>query len=99
MPRHATRSLALPPSATLLDDALPLLVPTGLEIHTQAAVLEVSEPSHLLELFADRDVRPFLLGRLSSTVALVDLSRGQQLHELLRRRGHTPKLIKEPSTP
>jgi hypothetical protein len=73
---------------------LPLIEPGTVEIHYQASVLEVSDPAQLLELAADTGLRPFLLCRLAPNVALVDPGRGEELAEMLRRRGHTPKIVK-----
>jgi hypothetical protein len=64
------------------------------EVHYHAAVLKVSDPSQLLELAADTGLRPFLLCRLAPTVALIDPDCGDELMEMLRRRGHTPKIVK-----
>ena len=63
-------------------------------MHVDAAVLEVGDPSQLLELAADPGLRPYLLCRLApnwrwSTPACAD-----DLAEMLRRRGHTPKILK-----
>jgi len=73
---------------------LPLAEPTLPELHQNAAVLEVGDPTQLLELAADTALRPFLLCRLAPTVALVDPNRADELAELLRRRGHTPRILK-----
>ena len=43
--------------AVLLDELLPLAVPSMNEIHQHAAVLEVCDPSQLLELAADSTLR------------------------------------------
>ena len=77
-----------------LDELLPLAEPTALEVHFGAAVLEVSDPAQLLELAGDAAVRPYLLCRLAPQVALVDPGRADDLGEVLRRRGHTPKILK-----
>jgi hypothetical protein len=77
----------------LLDDLLPLAEPSENELHIGVAVLEVSDPAQLLELAADTGLRPFLLCRLSPTVALVDPGRADDLTEMLRRHGHTPKIL------
>lgn len=82
-------------AADLLADLLPLAEPTENEMHVDAAVLEVGDPAQLLELAADTALRPFLLCRLSKTVALVDPGRADDLAEMLRRRGHTPKVLKD----
>jgi hypothetical protein len=87
---------AAPPAqsaAALLDELLPLAEPAAVEVHSHAAVLEVSEPAQLLELAAEPLFRPFLLCRLAANVALVDPQGANQLAEALRRRGHTPKLV------
>jgi hypothetical protein len=78
----------------VLDEVLPLVEPAGHELHRDAAVLEVGDPAQLLELAADTAVRPFLLCRLAPDVALVDPGRAADLAEVLRRRGHTPKILK-----
>jgi hypothetical protein len=83
-----------PSASELLDEFLPLAEPAANEVHLRAAVLEVSDPAQLLELAADTGLRPFLLCRLAPNVALVDPGRGDELAEFLRRRGHTPKIIK-----
>lgn len=80
--------------AELLDDLLPLAEPDALEVHTRAAVLEVADSAQLLELVSDTGLRPFLLCRLAPNVALVDPGRADDLAEFLRRRGHTPKIVK-----
>jgi hypothetical protein len=83
-----------PSAAVLLDELLPLAEPSENETHINAAVLEVSDPAQFLELAADTMLRPFLLCRLAPTVALVDPGRADELAEMLRRRGHTPKILK-----
>ena len=80
-------------AAELLDDLLPLAEPSQNELHLGVAVLEVGDPAQLLELAADTGLRPFLLCRLSPTVALVDPGRADDLAEMLRRHGHTPKIL------
>jgi hypothetical protein len=78
----------------LLDELLPLASPSATEIHLHAAALAVGDPAQLLELAADTAVRPFLLCRLAPNVALVDPGRADELAEMLRRHGHTPKILK-----
>lgn len=80
--------------SSLLNDLLPLFEPSEHELHLNASVLEVVDPVRLLELAADATLRPYLLCRLSPTVALVDPGRAGDLAEALRRRGHTPKILK-----
>jgi hypothetical protein len=80
---------------SLLDELLPIGEPEGMEVHTGAAVLEVAEPAQLLELASDPALRPLLLCRLSPTAALVDPGGSEQLLEVLRRRGHTPKVLRD----
>ena len=76
-----------------LDKLLPRIVPSEVpEWHANAAVLETAEPSQLAELAADGKVRRYLLGRLSDTVALVDLGQADALEKALLEGGHTPKL-------
>src|SRR5213080_1139752 len=97
---RSPRPAAGPPSrgmktaAGLLDELLPLAEPAETEVHHGAAVLEVGDPSQLLELAADTALRPYLLCRLSAQVALVDPGRADELADALRRRGHTPKIVK-----
>jgi hypothetical protein len=81
-------------AAEMLDELLPLAEPAAAELHTNAAVLEVDDPSRLLELAADPAVRVLLLCRPAPTVALVDAGAAGQLLDTLRRRGHTPKVVK-----
>jgi hypothetical protein len=83
-----------PSAAELLDDLLPFAEPSANELHLGAAVLEVGDPAQLLELAADTALRPFLLCRLAPTVALVDPGRADELAEVLRRRGYTPKILR-----
>jgi hypothetical protein len=83
-----------PSAADRLDDLLPLAEPSQNELHVGVAVLEVGDPAQLLELAADTGLRPFLLCRLSPTVALVDPGRFDDLAEMLRRRGQTPRILK-----
>ncbi len=78
----------------LLDEILPLVEPATAEVHYKAAVLEVSDPAQLLELAADPLLQPLLLCRLAPNVALVDPGRAADLAEALRKRGHTPKIVK-----
>ncbi|MBV8318612.1 MAG: hypothetical protein JOZ53_27045, partial [Planctomycetaceae bacterium] len=69
------------------------------EVHDHAAVLEVGDPAQLLELASDTALRPFLLCRLAPNAALVDPGRADDLAEMLRRRGHTPKILKSTEHP
>ena len=82
----------MPSTPTTLDSLLPRLKPRQNEIHLNATVLEVAEPSQLAELAADGKIRRFLLGRLSDTAALVDPGSGKLLEEALLAGGHTPKI-------
>jgi hypothetical protein len=83
-----------PSTADPLEEFLPYAAVAGPEVHRHAAVLEVGDPAQLLELAADTALRPFLLCRLATTVALVDPGRADELAEVLRRRGYTPKILK-----
>jgi hypothetical protein len=78
----------------LLEQLLPMAEPAGLEIHAHAALLEVASPAQLLELVSDSALRPLLLCRLAPNVVLVDPGRADELAEVLRRRGHTPKVLR-----
>lgn len=80
-------------AAARLDEALPLANPALLELHRGATILEVSSPSQLVELGMDRAFGSLLICRLSPTVALVDPGRSEEFVELLRRRGHLPKVV------
>jgi hypothetical protein len=80
-------------AAELLGEALPFAEPAQSEVH-QAALLEVGDPAQLVELAADAALRPFLLCRLAPNVALVDPGAADALAEALRKRGHTPKVVK-----
>jgi hypothetical protein len=96
----ATQSPASPLNAKkasaseVLDDLLPMAEPSAPEVHVDAAVLQVGDPAQLLELAADTALRPFLLCRLAPDVALVDPGSADELAEVLRRRGYTPKILK-----
>jgi len=90
----ARKKTPRPSASDPLDELLPLAEPTAPEVHFGAAVLEVSDPAQLLELAGDAAVRPYLLCRLAPQVALVDPGRADDLAEVLRRRGHTPKILK-----
>jgi hypothetical protein len=91
---RSSSSASQPFGSLRLDDVLPVLEPTQVEVHLRATLLEVSDPAQLLELAADPALRPFLLGRLAPTVALVDPGAAGPLLEALRKRGHTPKVHK-----
>ena len=90
----ARKKTPQPPAFDPLDELLPLAEPTAPEVHFGAAVLEVSDPAQLLELAGDTALRPFLLCRLAPHVALVDPGRADELAEVLRRRGYTPRILK-----
>jgi hypothetical protein len=98
--KKATQSTASPLSAKkasaseVLDELLPVAEPPAPEFHMDATVLQVGDPAQLLELAADTALRPFLLCRLAPDIALVDPGRAEELAEVLRRRGHTPKILK-----
>ena len=77
----------------VLDDLLPLLVPVRGELHEAIAVLEVAEPSQLVELASRPAIRRLLLARLSDTVALIDPGMEHALIKALRTDGHTPKVV------
>lgn len=97
MARKKTDAPPLPAfqsAGDLLDDVLPLADPKIMEMHANAAVLQVGDPAQLLELAADPTLQPFLLCRLAANVALVDPQRAEEFAEALRRRGHTPKLVR-----
>ena len=79
----------------MLNELLPLAEPVATEIHFNAAVLEVDDQAQLLELAADSALRSFLLCRVAPKVVLVDPGRAGDLAEALRRRGHTPKIVKQ----
>jgi hypothetical protein len=81
-------------AAALLDELIPLAEPAGHEVHQSAAVLEVGDPAQLLELAADPALRSYLLCRLAPQCVLVDPGRAVDLADALRRRGHTPKILK-----
>jgi hypothetical protein len=78
-------------AAAILEEAIPLAEPDRVEVHRGATILEVSSPAQLVELGMDRAFCGILLCRLSPTVALVDPGKSEELVEILRRRGHTPK--------
>ena len=81
-----------PTAEELLDEILPMAEPSGIEVHARAAVLEVAGPAELLELASDPALRALLLCRLAPNIALVDPGGSGELIEVLRKRGHTPKV-------
>ena len=78
----------------LLDSLLPLLEPDGPELHLNAAVLEVAEPTQLAELAADPRIGRYLLARLSDTIALVDPGQAREMERARLDAGHTPKVLR-----
>ena len=78
-----------------LDELLPLITVSSPEIHTNAAVLEVAEPSQLMELAVQSKVRPYLLGRLNDTAALVRPQCALDLEKVLKGLKHTPKMVRQ----
>jgi len=80
-------------STDILDSVLPLLDLEGRELHLNAAIVEVAEPTQLAELAANARIRRFLLARLSDTVALVDPGHAGEIEAALLAAGHTPKVL------
>jgi hypothetical protein len=78
----------------ILDTLLPLLQPDRLELHLNAAVLEVTDRAQLAELAADPRIRRYLLARLSDTAAIIDPGHAQAVESALLDAGHTPKVLK-----
>jgi hypothetical protein len=78
----------------LLDDLLPRLAPRRLELHREAAVVEVADPAQLVELASNPKLRRYLVARLSDTVALVDPGQAEALARALLAEGHTPRRVK-----
>ena len=78
---------------TSLDNPLVELDPKAPELHRNAAILELAEPAQLVELAANPKIRPYLLARLSDTVALVDPGHADDLSAALLAAGHTPKCV------
>jgi hypothetical protein len=78
----------------VLDKLLPLLQPQRAEVHEHVAVLEVTDAAHLAELAANPRIRPYLLARLSDTVALIDPDSEDALAKALLAEGHTPKTVR-----
>ena len=81
------------PVANTLDALLPRLQTHQPELHLNASVVEVADPSQLAELAADPRIRRYLLARLSDTAALVDPGRAGDLEAALLEAGHTPKVL------
>jgi hypothetical protein len=77
----------------ILDSLLPFLQPDGPELHLNAAVLEVADPTQLVELAADPRIRRYLLARVSDTSALVDPGNAKGVERALLDAGHTPKVL------
>jgi hypothetical protein len=70
------------------------LTPPQPELHLHSTVVEVGDPTQLIELAANPRIRRYLLARLSDTAALVDPGHGDALHRALLAEGYTPKTIK-----
>jgi hypothetical protein len=62
-------------------------------IHDNVSLIETSEKLLLDGLFADPATRPFLLARLSDTVALVQPNQFDVLLARVKKQGHTPKVL------
>ena len=84
----------MPTPAEILDDLLPLVRPRVVELHDNAAVIEVGESAQLIELASHPKLRRFLLARLSDTVALVDPGQADALARALLAGGHTPRVVR-----
>ena len=77
-----------------LDDLLPMITPEHRELHLNAAVIEVAEPSQLAELASHPKIRNLLLYRLSETVALVEPGEADVLEDMLKSYKYTPKVAR-----
>jgi hypothetical protein len=82
------------PQTAVLDNFLPLLNPRQVELHENAALLEVNDLAQLVELASNPKLRRYLLARLSDTVALIDPGHEDALSKALLTEGHTPKMVK-----
>jgi len=80
--------------SNILDSLLPLLKPDCRELHFNAAILEVADPTQLAELASDPRIRRYLLARLSDTAAVVDPGHAKAVESALLDAGHTPKVLK-----
>lgn len=70
--------------------------PTGRVLaHQDLTVLEVADAADLHSLLVDPRVKPLILAVLSSTQALVLPQNSKTLLEVLRKAGHTPKVLSE----
>jgi len=66
----------------------------GIELHRNAALIEVAEAGQLEAIAQDSRLGRFLLCRLSKTVAVVDPGRAEAFAQALLAAGHTPKRVK-----
>ena len=64
-------------------------------IHENVALLEAANKLLLDTLYADPNTRPFLLARLSDTVAIVQPDKFDVLLSRLKKSGHTPKVLEK----
>lgn len=70
--------------------------PTGRVLaHQDLTILEVADAADLHSLLVDPRVKPLILAVLSSTQALVLPQNSKTLLEMLRKAGHTPKVLSE----
>ncbi len=62
-------------------------------LHRQLIVIEVAESEILDMLQADRRIAPFIVAKLSDSVALVAAGKASLVIKQLLKAGHTPKII------
>lgn len=80
-------------TATSLDRLLPLIEVDRTELHVSLSLLEVAEPSLLIEIASNPRCGRYLLGRISDTVAIVDGDQADDLAAELHALGRPPKKV------
>jgi hypothetical protein len=66
---------------------------SGLVLHTNLTLIEVTDPLLLEELRADRRLAPLLIAQLSDHVVIVKPGSEEAVMRALLKGGHTPKVI------
>jgi len=64
-------------------------------LHTNLTLIETADKTLLDMFFQDASTRPFLVARLSDTVAAVQPDKFEMLLNRLKKLGHTPKVLAE----
>ena len=69
----------------------------NVSLHTDLTLIEVADAEILHELRANRSVGPLIVAQLSDHVAVIAPGGGKDVIKLLRKSGHTPKVVETKS--